>query len=68
MADAHRLDAMDRFISDPMLGGARTGSHGYFYEPTMIPPANQRREQVASASCKTSVSGTDVDHALTIIA
>jgi len=42
MANARRLDAMDRFMGDPalggetLLGGARTGNRGYFYEPTVV--------------------------------
>lgn len=48
MANARRLDAMDRFISDPslggetLLGGTRTGNRGYFYEPTVIHNASDQ--------------------------
>jgi len=42
MANSRRLDAMDSFVGDPtrggdiLLGGARTGNRGYFFEPTII--------------------------------
>ncbi len=42
MANARRLEAMDRFMNDPalggetLLGGARAGNRGYFYEPTVV--------------------------------
>lgn len=42
MANPRRLDAMDGFMRDPalggetLLGGARTGNRGYFFEPTVV--------------------------------
>lgn len=42
MANPRRLDAMDGFMSDSdlggetLLGGARTGNRGYFFEPTVV--------------------------------
>lgn len=42
MANARRLEAMDRFMSDPalegetILGGVRGENCGYFYEPTVV--------------------------------
>jgi succinate-semialdehyde dehydrogenase/glutarate-semialdehyde dehydrogenase len=42
MANARRIDAMDRFMNDPalggeaLLGGTRTGDRGYFYQPTVV--------------------------------
>ncbi len=42
MANSRRLDAMDRFMADPalggevLLGGSRTGNRGYFFQPTVL--------------------------------
>ncbi|MFY9895097.1 MAG: NAD-dependent succinate-semialdehyde dehydrogenase [Xanthobacteraceae bacterium] len=43
LANARRIDAMDKFVNDAkdrggkiVTGGARRGNQGYFYEPTVI--------------------------------
>ncbi|KQW20657.1 NAD-dependent succinate-semialdehyde dehydrogenase [Afipia sp. Root123D2] len=47
MANPRRLEAMDGFMADSalggetLLGGARTGNRGYFFEPTVIRNASE---------------------------